>query len=61
MTTRVKYRVGEDLEYVEFDIWDPRYDDYVLYIDGEKSYADVAVYMYIYNGNVVDLVYYIYL
>ena len=60
LATRVKYRVGEYLEYVEFDIWDSWDDDYELYIDGEKSYADVAVYMYIYNGNVVDLVYYIY-
>ena len=59
-TSRNKHKVGEALAYVEFDIADSSDDAYTLYIDGEESDASVDVFMYIYDGDVVDVVYYIY-
>ena len=63
LTTRNKYKVGESLGYVEFDLlydYDDNYAGYDLYVNGELSIASsVDVYMYIYDGDVVDLVYYI--
>ena len=61
--TRNKYKVGESLGYVEFDLLykdDGSYDKYDLYVNGEVSTASsVEVFMYIYDDDVVDLVYYI--
>ena len=62
-TSRNKHKVGEALAYVEYDIYEDENGDdvYDLYIDGELANdKDVAVFMYIFDGDVVDVVYYIY-
>ena len=58
-TTRNKHKVGESLGYVEFDVEDPTDDYYTLYINGDEKDASVYAFLYIYDGDVVDLVYYI--
>jgi len=55
LTTRNKYKVGEGLGYVEFDV-----EEDTVYVNGEEADVTVDVAMYIYDGDVVDLVYFIY-
>ncbi len=60
--SRNKFKVGEGLGYVGFDIYENDDDDVVvdLLVNDEVSEADhVEVYLYIYDGDVTDLVYYI--
>lgn len=58
-TTRNKHKVGEALAYVEFDVTDKDKGTYTMFVDGEESEATVTAYMYIYDGDVVDVLYFI--
>lgn len=57
-TGRVKYVVDAGLDYVECEV-DEDGKNEAWYIDGEKSTATVTAYLYIYDGDVVDVLYYI--
>lgn len=52
-TARTKYKVGEVMSYIGYD------DEDGLYIDSDNKNLDVTVYIYINDGDVVDMVYYI--
>lgn len=53
--SRNKSKIGESLGYVEIDA-----EEDVIYIDGEEVDVTVDVFLYIYDGDVVDVLYYIY-
>ena len=52
--TRNKYKVNEALSYIDYDD-----EEEVWYANGEEISSAPTVYLYIYDGDVVDLVYYI--
>ena len=52
--TRNKYKINEVLSYIEYDDIEE-----VWYANGDEISSAPSVYMYIYDGDVVDLVYYI--
>lgn len=51
---RNKYKVNEALSYIDYDD-----EEEVWYANGEEISSAPTVYLYIYDGDVVDLVYYI--
>ena len=53
--SRNKSKIGESLGYVEFDA-----EEDVVYIDGEEADVTVDAFLYIYDGDVVDVLFYIY-
>ena len=53
--SRTKYDLNQDFSYVEYDD-----EENVWYVDGEEYEGTIEVILYIYDGDVVDLVYYIY-
>ena len=55
---RVKHVVDAGLDYVEFVVEEDTGAN-ELYIDGELSTSNVTVYMYQYDGDIVDVLYYI--
>lgn len=55
LKSRTKYDLNQDFSYVEYDD-----EEKVWYVDGEEYEGTIEVILYIYDGDVVDLVYYIY-
>ena len=53
--SRNKAKIGESLGYIEIDA-----EDGTVYVNGEEADVDVTVYLYIFDGDVVDMLYYIY-